>query len=86
MRRFFSVLFLLMFIISGAAFAQSDDITTMGSVSPLFYLENAFREEVLTASGEKLAVEVSSIVVEAEQVLIRFFISDLSESAFSFPT
>lgn len=80
MRQFFGVLFLLLFIISGTAFAQSDDITTMGSVSPLFYLENAFREEVLTASGEKLAVEVSSIVVEAEQVLIRFFISDLSEA------
>ena len=73
-------MFLLLFIISGTAFAQSDDITTMGSVSPLFYLENAFREEVVTASGEKLAVEVSSIVVEAEQVLIRFFISDLSEA------
>lgn len=79
MRQVFSILLLLLLVISGAACAQSDDITTMGSVSPLFYLENAFREEVLTASGEQLTVEVSSIAAEAEQVLIRFFVSDLSE-------
>ena len=79
MRQFFGVLFLLLLIISGAAFGQSDDITTMGSVSPLFYLENAFREEALTAAGEKLNVEISSIVVESEQILVRFFISDLGE-------
>lgn len=79
MRQFFSALFLLTILISGAAFGQSDDITTMGSVSPFFSLENAFQEEVLTASGEKLNVEISSIVVEAEQILVRFFVSDLGE-------
>ncbi len=81
MRKVFSVLFLFLLLLctGGTTFGQSDDITTMGSVSPLFYLENAFREEVLTADGEKLNVEISSIDVEEDRILVRFFVSDLSE-------
>ena len=79
MRQFFFILLLIFCISIQPVCAQSDDITQMGSVSPLFYLENAFRKDVKTSEGETLSVEISSIAVEAERILIRFFVSDLSD-------
>lgn len=75
---FFFLILPLFFFVSVSA--VSDDITQMGNVNALFFLEKGFHQEVRTAADEKLAVEVSSIAVEADRVLIRFFVTGLSES------
>ena len=81
MKRLFVVpilLFLLFFLHIGA-FGQSDDITLMGDISPIFRLEKPFSKTVITSEDETLPVEVSDVVVEKYRILVRFFVTGLSE-------
>ena len=79
MKRVLIVLFLAVSIFQAVS-ARSDDITLMGNVSPLFYLNNGFSETVITSGKTELTVEVSDIAVNAAHIFVRFFISDLPSS------
>ncbi len=74
------MLLLFLSAIIGSASAQSDDITLMGEIHPVYILEKPFSEQVITSDSEPLTVQVSDIAAEAERILIRFFITDLPES------
>ncbi len=79
MKRFF-LLLLVAFLMVQAAAARSDDITLMGNISPLFYLEKAFSEKVTTSDQTELTVDISDIAVNEDHVYVRFFITDVPQS------
>lgn len=70
---------ILLFCFIRTASAQSDDITLMGKIDPLYILEKAFSESVTTSEQETLNIGISDIAVESERVLVRFFASDLPD-------
>ena len=79
MKRLLVFLFLAAALVQKAA-ARSDDITIMGNISPLFYLDNSFSETVITSDQTELTVEVSDIAVDEEHIYVRFFLTDVPES------
>ncbi len=79
MKRLLNVLIIVLSVFQAAA-AQSDDITLMGSISPLFYLENDFSEKIITSESKELSAEVSDIAVDPEHIYVRLFITDVPES------
>ncbi len=78
MKRFF-LLFLL--FVPAAVFAavhgQPDDITLPGPGTPIYILDVPFSETVLTAQNEEAELTVSSVSVEKERILIRFYVTGL---------
>lgn len=75
----FLVLLICLFFFS-TAFAQSDDITLIKSDSPLYYMENAFSETLLTSENEEAEITVSSVIVEKSRILVRFYVTGMPET------
>ena len=80
MRQILFIFLLLPVFIFASVSADSDDITQIGNVDAVYFLENAFRQEVRTSADEILNVEINSIAVEPDRILVRFFVTGLSES------
>ncbi len=76
MKRFFLSLIFAAVMVHAAA-ARSDDITLMGIISPLFFLEQSFTETITLSDQTELTVDISEIEVDSKHIYVRFFITDV---------
>lgn len=82
MKRIFLLLLLVILAgITGAVHARPDDITLPGPGTPIFFLDEPFSETILTAEDKEAEFTVSSVSVEKERILIRFYVTGLEPAS-----